>query len=96
VHRFLNTTLGGYVRSVNSYSSGAASVLLPHIVGEAGSAPRRLLHKITFGMLTQTATGDLRIFQRQSAKGCRTTRGASGWHCDPAPMRRLCSVCWQC
>ena len=24
VHRFLNTTLGGYVRIVNSYSAGAA------------------------------------------------------------------------
>lgn len=34
VHRFLNTTIGGYVRSVNSYSSGAASVILPHIVGD--------------------------------------------------------------
>jgi biotin/methionine sulfoxide reductase len=32
VHRFLNITLGGYVRSVNSYSSGASSVLLPQIL----------------------------------------------------------------
>ena len=34
VHRFLNTSLGGYVRSVNSYSAGASAVLLPHILGE--------------------------------------------------------------
>jgi biotin/methionine sulfoxide reductase len=34
VHRFLNMTLGGYVKSVNSYSSGAASVVVPHIVGD--------------------------------------------------------------
>jgi len=34
VHRFLNTSLGGYVRSVNSYSSGASSVLVPHILGD--------------------------------------------------------------
>jgi len=34
VHRFLNTALGGYVRSVNSYSSGASSVLVPHIIGD--------------------------------------------------------------
>ncbi|QCI65176.1 molybdopterin guanine dinucleotide-containing S/N-oxide reductase [Phreatobacter stygius] len=33
IHRFLNTALGGYVRSVNSYSSGASSVLLPQILG---------------------------------------------------------------
>ncbi len=33
VHRFLNFATGGYVRSVNTYSSGAASVILPHIIG---------------------------------------------------------------
>jgi biotin/methionine sulfoxide reductase len=32
LHRFLNTA-GGYVRSVGSYSSGAASVILPHVIG---------------------------------------------------------------
>src|SRR6266705_1284414 len=32
LHRFLNLA-GGYVRSVNSYSSGAGSVLLPHVIG---------------------------------------------------------------
>jgi biotin/methionine sulfoxide reductase len=32
IHRFLNTALGGYVKSVNSYSSGASSVLLPQIM----------------------------------------------------------------
>ena len=32
LHRFLNMA-GGYVRSVNSYSSGAATVILPHVVG---------------------------------------------------------------
>lgn len=32
LHRFLNMA-GGYVRSVGSYSSGAASVILPHVIG---------------------------------------------------------------
>jgi biotin/methionine sulfoxide reductase len=32
VHRFLNS-VGGYTRSVNSYSYGAAEVILPHVVG---------------------------------------------------------------
>lgn len=41
VHRFLNTTIGGYVRSVNSYSSGAASVILPHIIGDMNEIARR-------------------------------------------------------
>ncbi|AMJ61002.1 molybdopterin guanine dinucleotide-containing S/N-oxide reductase [Bosea sp. PAMC 26642] len=34
IHRFLNTSTGGYVRSVNSYSSGASAVLVPHIIGD--------------------------------------------------------------
>ena len=33
VHRFLNC-LGGYVRSVNSYSLGTSSVLLPHVIAD--------------------------------------------------------------
>ena len=33
VHRFLNCAVGGYVRSVNTYSSGAASVILPYVIG---------------------------------------------------------------
>jgi biotin/methionine sulfoxide reductase len=32
LHRFLNVA-GGYVRSVGSYSSGAASMILPHVIG---------------------------------------------------------------
>jgi biotin/methionine sulfoxide reductase len=32
IHRFLNLA-GGYVRSVGSYSSGAAAVILPHLIG---------------------------------------------------------------
>src|SRR5712691_5628107 len=35
LHRFLNLA-GGYVRSVNSYSSGAATVILPHVIAPQG------------------------------------------------------------
>jgi biotin/methionine sulfoxide reductase len=41
VHRFLNTALGGYVRSVNSYSAGASGVILPHILGPFEAVSRR-------------------------------------------------------
>jgi biotin/methionine sulfoxide reductase len=41
IHRLLNTSLGGYVRSVNSYSAGAFGVLLPHIMGPMESIIRR-------------------------------------------------------
>src|SRR4051794_28174455 len=36
LHRFLNLT-GGYVRSVGSYSAGAASVILPRVIGPQGA-----------------------------------------------------------
>ena len=36
VHRFLNV-LGGYVRSVNTYSAGAAEVILPHVLASYGT-----------------------------------------------------------
>src|SRR3954449_9967079 len=41
IHRFLNTSLGGYVKSVNSYSSGASSVLVPHIIGQYEDLTKR-------------------------------------------------------
>ena len=40
LHRFLNC-IGGYTRSVNSYSLGASEVILPHVVGGAGEVLRR-------------------------------------------------------
>ena len=41
LHRFLNVVLGGYVRSVNSYSAGASAVILPHILGSFDAVTRR-------------------------------------------------------
>jgi biotin/methionine sulfoxide reductase len=41
VHRFLNTAVGGYVRSVNSYSAGASNVILPHVLGPMEEISRR-------------------------------------------------------
>jgi biotin/methionine sulfoxide reductase len=40
VHRFLNAT-GGYVRSVNTYSAGAAAVILPRVLGGFEQLVRR-------------------------------------------------------
>ena len=41
VHRFLNT-LGGFVRSVNTYSAGTSEVLLPHVFGADADVVRSL------------------------------------------------------
>jgi biotin/methionine sulfoxide reductase len=40
IHRFLNV-LGGYVKSVNTYSSGAASVIIPHVLGPYDTFDRK-------------------------------------------------------
>ncbi len=40
IQRFLNI-LGGYVRSVNTYSSGAAMVIIPHVLGPYDSVDRK-------------------------------------------------------
>lgn len=40
VHRFLNSTIGGYTRSVNTYSAGAAEVIMPRIAGPLGALSR--------------------------------------------------------
>ena len=41
LHRFLNMVLGGFVRSVNSYSAGASSVILPHVIASLDAVGRR-------------------------------------------------------
>ena len=41
IHRFLNMACGGYVRSVSSYSAGAAETLLPHILGPMEAVAKR-------------------------------------------------------
>jgi len=40
VHRFLNTVMGGYVRSINNYSAGASEVILPHVLGKLEEVAR--------------------------------------------------------
>jgi biotin/methionine sulfoxide reductase len=41
IHRFLNVATGGYIRSVNSYSSGSSQVLVPHIIGDYEDLTKR-------------------------------------------------------
>ncbi len=41
LHRFLNVAMGGYVRSVNSYSAGASAVILPHVIAGMDDMTRR-------------------------------------------------------
>ena len=41
IHRFLNIAMGGYVRSVASYSSGASQIIVPHVIGKYEDLTKR-------------------------------------------------------
>ncbi|MDA7416058.1 molybdopterin-dependent oxidoreductase [Xenophilus arseniciresistens] len=75
VHRFLNA-LGGYVRSVDSYSLGAARVLMPHIV-----APMEELMASHHGWdVMQANTRLLVAFGGIPAKNSQVTAGGAAEH----------------
>lgn len=72
LHRFLNTALGGYVRSVNTYSAGAAQVMLPHIFGHSMDDVAR--RNVTWEQVSATtevvlAFGGLALKNSQVASG---------------------------
>jgi len=75
VHRFLNM-LGGYVRSVDSYSLGAARVLMPHIV-----APMEELMAGHHSWEVMAANTRLLVaFGGVPAKNAQVTAGGSSEH----------------
>ncbi|MBS0343778.1 MAG: molybdopterin-dependent oxidoreductase [Proteobacteria bacterium] len=75
VHRFLNA-LGGYVRSVDSYSLGAARVLMPHIV-----APMDELMASHHGWDVMRANTRLLVsFGGVPAKNSQVTAGGAAEH----------------
>ncbi|WP_439810743.1 molybdopterin guanine dinucleotide-containing S/N-oxide reductase [Bordetella bronchiseptica] len=81
VHRFLNTALGGYVRSVNNYSAGASAVILPHVLGPLDDVARR---NVTWQQIVEhtevvLAFGGMALRNTQVASGgvsSHTERGA--------------------
>ncbi|PSK88949.1 biotin/methionine sulfoxide reductase [Murinocardiopsis flavida] len=75
VHRFLNA-LGGYTRSVNSYSYGASQVLLPHVVGPA----EQLMAASTSGRVIAEHTELFVAFGGLSPKNSAVGPGGVGRH----------------
>ena len=75
LHRFLNG-LGGYVRSVHSYSNGALTVLMPHVVGSV----RNYLDLATDWSVLE-ANADLFVcFAGIPHKNATVTPGGAGRH----------------
>ncbi len=84
VHRFPNTALGGYVRSVNSYSAGASAVILPHILGSMDDVARR---NVTWEQIVEYADVVL-SFGGMALKNSRVASGGISRHIERVSMAR--------
>ena len=84
VHRFLNTTLGGYVRSVNSYSAGASGPMLPHVLGSMEEVARR---NVTWEQVV-AHTDVVLAFGGMALKNSRVASGGISRHVERDAMRR--------
>jgi biotin/methionine sulfoxide reductase len=84
LHRFLNKALGGYVRSVNSYSAGAAEVILPHIVGPPELVNRRA---VTWEQIEQHSEVVV-AFGGMALKNSMVAASMVSRHVEPGAMAR--------
>ncbi|MEI2416398.1 molybdopterin guanine dinucleotide-containing S/N-oxide reductase [Orrella sp. JC864] len=82
VHRFLNTVLGGYVRSVNSYSAGASAVILPHVLGSMDEVARR---NVTWEQIV-SHTDIVLSFGGMALKNSRVASGGISRHVERDAM----------
>ena len=84
IHRFLNTALGGYVRSVNSYSAGASNVMLPHILGGYDDVTRR---NVSWDEIV-THTDIVLAFGGMATKNSRIGQGGISEHTERNDMAK--------
>uniref|UniRef100_UPI003F499CEA molybdopterin guanine dinucleotide-containing S/N-oxide reductase n=1 Tax=Cupriavidus necator TaxID=106590 RepID=UPI003F499CEA len=84
VHRFLNTAIGGYVRSVNSYSAGASAVILPHILGSMDDVARR---NVTWEQIVEHSDVVL-AFGGMALKNSQVASGGISRHIERDSMRQ--------
>ncbi|SEC04397.1 biotin/methionine sulfoxide reductase [Rhizobiales bacterium GAS191] len=83
IHRFLNTSLGGYVRSVNSYSSGASSVLVPHVLGDYDKLTK---YNVSWDQIAKHSDVVL-AFGGMALKNSRVAGGSISQHVERGAMR---------
>lgn len=84
VHRFLNT-VGGYARSVNTYSTGASSVILPYVLGPDVDA----IHGLTGWSVLAEHTTLIVAFGGLPAKNMQVAPGGITRHRGAAALRRI-------
>ncbi|CAH0195420.1 molybdopterin guanine dinucleotide-containing S/N-oxide reductase [Roseomonas sp. CECT 9278] len=83
VHRFLNCAFGGYVASVNSYSSGAASVIVPHVLGNYESLTK---HNVTWDQVARH-TEVVLAFGGMALKNAMVAGGGISEHVERPAMQ---------
>jgi biotin/methionine sulfoxide reductase len=84
IHRFLNMALGGYVKSVNSYSSGASSVLLPQILAGYEDITKR---NVSWEQIA-TETEVVLSFGGMALKNSMVAGGSISQHVERGAMAR--------
>jgi biotin/methionine sulfoxide reductase len=84
IHRFLNTVLGGYVRSVNTYSEGAAAVIVPHVLGNYVDLTKR---NVSWEQIEQH-TDIVVAFGGMALKNSRVAGGGISRHIERGAMAR--------
>ncbi len=83
VHRFLNTVLGGYVRSVGSYSAGASTFILPHVLGPFAAVTRGV---VTWEQIV-AHTDTVVAFGGMALKNTAVASGGVSRHIERAAMQ---------
>ncbi|MDJ0395466.1 molybdopterin-dependent oxidoreductase [Rhodococcus sp. G-MC3] len=84
VHRFLNC-IGGYTRSVNSYSTGATSVIMPHVLG----AHWKMFSRSTSWDVIAQKTDLLVAFGGVPVKNTSVNHGGTSNHPTESALRSL-------
>jgi biotin/methionine sulfoxide reductase len=84
IHRFLNC-IGGYVRHVDTYSLGAARVLLPHVVAPMDE----LMQQHTSWDVLEKETQLFVSFGGVPAKNAQISAGGTGEHLVDVSLRRM-------
>jgi biotin/methionine sulfoxide reductase len=84
IHRFLNTAFGGYVKSVNSYSSGSSQVLVPHIIGDYEDLTKR---NVSWEQVAQHSEIVL-AFGGMALKNSMVAGGSVSQHVERGAMER--------
>jgi biotin/methionine sulfoxide reductase len=82
VHRFLNTSIGGYVRSVNNYSAGASLPLMPHVLGALDDVARR---NVTWEQIVEH-TDVVLAFGGMALRNSRVASGGISRHVERGAM----------